>query len=85
MNEELEPLRSFILPGGGARRGRSSISPAPIVRRAERAAVAAARDVRSTRSRSPISTACRTICSCSRVGWRASEGGDILWQPGATR
>ena len=28
MNEALEPLRSFILPGGGARRGRTSISPA---------------------------------------------------------
>ena len=29
MNEDLEPLRSFILPGGGAAARPSSISPAP--------------------------------------------------------
>ena len=56
------------------RRGRSSTSPArscggPSARRSRR------RGGRSTRWRSPISTACRTICSCSRVGWRVTQAG----------
>ena len=41
MNEELEPLRSFILPGGAGGAAQLHLARA-IVRRAERAAVAAA-------------------------------------------
>ena len=42
MNEDLEPLRSFILPGG-ARRPRQLHLARAVVRRAERAAVGARR------------------------------------------
>ena len=73
MNEDLEPLRSFILPGGGAGRAQLHLARA-VARRAERTAVAVPRRA-SIRSRSPISTGCRTICSCSRVGWRAKRAG----------
>ena len=70
MNEDLEPLRSFILPGGGRARPRF-ISPArwcgaPSGRRWLR--------LGSAPPRSPISTASRTICSCWRVGSRVETG-----------
>ena len=68
MNAGLEPLRSFILPGGVravARiciwRGRSPAGPSA-------AAVAAARETnRSTRGARSISTACPIICSSPRA------------------
>ena len=68
MNEDLEPLRSFILPGGG---GGSAAAPSrPGGGAAGRAGGGGGCGGRSIRSRSTISTACRTICSCLRVGWR---------------
>ena len=84
MNEELEPLRSFILPGGGGGRRQLHLARA-IVRRAERAAVAAAGAV----PLNPLALAYLNRLSdhlfvlARRVAQR--EGGDMLWQPGATR
>lgn len=84
MNEALEPLRSFILPGGG--RGAAALHLArSIVRRAERAAFAAAREV----SLNPLALAYLNRLSdhlfvLARAA-AAAEGGDILWRPGATR
>jgi cob(I)alamin adenosyltransferase len=84
MNEALEPLRSFILPGGGA--GAAHLHLARnIVRRAERSAVAAGREVRLNplalvylnRLSDHLFVLARLVA--------AGEGGDILWQPGATR
>ena len=63
---ELHPARRR------GRRGRSSISPAPWCGGPSASAVAVAARA-STRWRSPISTGCRTICSCSRVGWRVTR------------
>ena len=84
MNEGLEPLRSFILPGGEAGSGHLHLARA-VVRRAERAAVRASRDRRLNplaliylnRLSDHLFVAARHVAK--------DAGGDILWQPGATR
>ena len=84
MNAALEPLTSFILPGGSA--GVSALHLArAIVRRAERAAVALneAQPLNPhllaylNRLSDHLFVAARFVAS--------AEGGDVLWQPGATR
>lgn len=84
MNEALEPLRSFILPGGEGGSAYLHLARS-IVRRAERKAVAASRQ----RSLNPLAliylnrlsdhlfVAARYLAN--------SNGGDTLWKPGATR
>ena len=84
MNAALEPLRSFILPGGGAGSAHLHLARA-IVRRAERSAVAAAAEV----ALNPLALIYLNRLSdhlfvLARLVAR-DEGGDILWQPGATR
>ena len=82
MNQALEPLRSFILPGGEGGSAQLHLARA-VVRRAERAAVASA---------SAFSPAALTYLNRLSdhlfvlARWVArGEGGDILWRPGATR
>ncbi|MBV8685943.1 MAG: cob(I)yrinic acid a,c-diamide adenosyltransferase [Alphaproteobacteria bacterium] len=84
MNAGLEPLRSFILPGGGAGAAPLHLARA-VVRRAERSAVAAAREV----PLNPLALAYLNRLSdhlfvLARAA-AAEGGGDILWEPGATR
>jgi cob(I)alamin adenosyltransferase len=84
MNETLEPLRSFILPGGGAASAHLHLARA-IARRAERSAVAAAREEKLN----PLALAYLNRLSdhlfvLARLV-ALGAGGDILWQPGATR
>jgi cob(I)alamin adenosyltransferase len=84
MNETLEPLRSFILPGGGAAAAHLHLART-IVRRAERSAVAAARAV----ALNPLALTYLNRLSdhlfvLARLVAK-DEGGDLLWQPGATR
>ena len=84
MNADLEPLTSFILPGGSA--GVSSLHLArAVVRRAERAAAA----LNERESLNPQLLAyLNRLSDHLFVAARhvaASEGGDVLWQPGATR
>ena len=84
MNEALEPLRSFILPGGGAGAAHLHLART-IVRRAERTAVAAARAV----ALNPLALVYLNRLSdhlfvLARLVAK-DEGGDLLWQPGATR
>jgi cob(I)alamin adenosyltransferase len=84
MNESLGPLRSFILPGGGAASANLHLARA-IVRRAERMAVAAAREI----SLNPLALAYINRLSdhlfvLARLAAKTA-GGDILWQPGGTR
>jgi cob(I)alamin adenosyltransferase len=84
MNEQLEPLRSFILPGGGAGAAHLHLART-IVRRAERMAVAAAGEV-------PLNPLALTYINrlsdhlfvLARLA-ASTETGDILWEPGATR
>ena len=84
MNGDLAPLTSFILPGGSAAVAALHVARA-VVRRAERAAVglAAGERVNShaiaylNRLSDHLFVAARSVA--------AAEGGDVLWQPGATR
>ena len=84
MNEVLGPLRSFILPGGTRGSGQVHVARA-IARRAERSAVAASRE----RQLNPLALIYLNRLSdhlfvAARYVAR-TDGGDILWKPGATR
>lgn len=84
MNEDLEPLRSFILPGGAGAVPHLHLARA-VVRRAERMAVSASREVPLNplalmylnRLSDHLFVAARLLAK--------QAGGDVLWQPGATR
>ena len=84
MNGALDPLRSFILPGGAPAAAALQLARA-IVRRAERSAVAAAREM-------PLNPAALTYLNrlsdhlfvMCRV-LNAEVQGDILWVPGGSR
>jgi len=84
MNEELEPLQSFILPGGSDTVAALHLART-VVRRAERAAVA----LHEQQSLNPNLLAyLNRLSDLLFVTARyvaAKEGGDILWRPGATR
>jgi cob(I)alamin adenosyltransferase len=84
MNEALEPLRSFILPGGTGGTAHLHLARA-VVRRAERAAVAAS----ASTALSPVAlTYINRLSDHLFVLARsvaAANGGDIQWEPGATR
>jgi cob(I)alamin adenosyltransferase len=84
MNERLEPLRSFILPAGGGGAAWLHLARA-IVRRAERSAVAAS----ASTPLNPLALVYLNRLSdhlfvMARAA-AAAEGGEVLWQPGATR
>lgn len=84
MNDTLEPLRSFILPGGSPEVAALHLART-VVRRAERSAVAlaAAEQVNPdalaylNRVSDHLFVAARFVA--------AKQEGDVLWQPGATR
>ncbi len=84
MNEGLEPLRSFILPGGGAGAAHLHLART-VVRRGERSAVAAAAAVQlSPLAITYLNRLSDHLFVLARL-CAVAEGGDILWQPGATR
>ena len=84
MNAELEPLQSFILPGGSLAVAALHLART-VVRRAERAAVT----LNETEPLNPQLLAyLNRLSDLLFVTARyvaAKEGGDILWRPGATR
>ena len=84
MNAALDPLRSFILPGGAEAAARLHLARA-VTRRAERSAVAAGAD----RALNPLALAYLNRLSDHLFvltrHLNAAAGGDILWKPGATR
>lgn len=84
LNDGLAPLRSFILPAGPGPVASLHLARA-VVRRAERAAVAAAQDVAlNPQALAYINRLSDHLFVLARlVASRA--GGDVLWQPGATR
>jgi cob(I)alamin adenosyltransferase len=84
MNEELEPLRSFILPGGSPAAAHLHLARA-IVRRAERAAVAASAEmVLNPLALIYLNRLSDHLFVLARLAAKA-DGGDVLWRPGATR
>ena len=84
MNGALEPLRSFILPGGGAGAAHLHLART-IVRRAERMAVAASTGVSlNPQALVYINRLSDHLFVLARLVAKGEEG-DIMWQPGATR
>jgi cob(I)alamin adenosyltransferase len=84
INEELEPLRSFILPGGSPAAAHLHLARA-IVRRAERSAVAAGAEmVLNPLALIYLNRLSDHLFVLARLAAKAG-GGDVLWQPGATR
>ena len=84
MNASLEPLKSFILPGGSMAVSLLHLARG-IARRAERAAVA-------LHEEAPINS--HALAYLNRLSdhlfvaaryLAAEQGGDVLWKPGATR
>ena len=84
MNADLEPLASFILPGGSPAAAAVHLARA-VVRRTERAMVA-------LHEAEPINA--QALAYVNRLSdhlfvtarhLARAQGGDILWQPGATR
>jgi cob(I)alamin adenosyltransferase len=84
MNEHLEPLTSFILPGGSRAVAAVHLARA-VTRRAERAAVAlAAAEPVNGQALAYLNRLSDHLFVTARHLARAL-GGDVLWQPGATR
>jgi cob(I)alamin adenosyltransferase len=84
MNEHLEPLRSFILPGGSAAAAHVHVARA-MARRAERAAVAAGVAVAlNPHALTYLNRLSDHLFVLARA-INAGGTGDVLWQPGATR
>lgn len=84
MNAALAPLRSFILPGGDPAAAHIHVARA-VVRRAERAAVAASRQAAiNPQALAYINRLSDHLFVLARL-INHGAGGDILWQPGATR
>jgi len=85
MNEGLEPLRSFILPGGGEAAAQMHMART-VVRRAERTAVAAgaAGIMLNPQALAYLNRLSDHLFVLARAIAK-SEGGDVFWQPGATR
>jgi cob(I)alamin adenosyltransferase len=83
-NDQLEPLSSFILPGGSEAAAAMHLARA-VARRAERALVAAATDEAinplATMYLNRLSDYLFVLCRLINL----SRGGDILWVPGASR
>jgi cob(I)alamin adenosyltransferase len=84
MNADLEPLTSFILPGGSLAVAQLHQARC-VVRRAERCAVTlAATEQVNVHALAYLNRLSDHLFVAAR--WvAATEGGDVLWQPGATR
>ena len=84
MNDDLEPLTSFILPGGSAEVAALHLART-VVRRAERAAVALAEAKQVNAQALAYLTRLSDLLFVAARFVAAKLGGDVLWQPGATR
>ena len=84
MNSELEPLTSFILPGGSRAAAALHLARA-VARRAERAAVALGKaEEINPQALAYLNRLSDHLFVTARYV-AAGQGGDVLWQPGATR
>jgi cob(I)alamin adenosyltransferase len=83
-NESLAPLTSFILPGGTPPAAALHLARA-IARRAERSAVAAAQVVSLNPEAIRYLNRLSDLLFVLAREMNLSGGGDVLWQPGASR
>jgi cob(I)alamin adenosyltransferase len=84
MNADLEPLKSFILPGGSP--GVAALHFArTVVRRAERAAVTLSEHESVNPQVLAYLNRLSDLLFVAARHVAAGEAGDVLWQPGATR
>jgi len=88
-NEQLEPLRSFVLPGGTAIAAHLHVART-VVRRAERStwsALAEHADVMNPLTATYLNRLSDLLFICSRVANLPEHGGagDVLWRPGGDR
>jgi cob(I)alamin adenosyltransferase len=84
MNANLEPLRSFILPGGSVEVAALHLART-VVRRAERSAVALSETDPINASALAYLNRLSDLLFVAARFVAANQGGDVLWQPGATR
>jgi cob(I)alamin adenosyltransferase len=84
MNAGLEPLRSFILPGGSPEVAALHLART-VVRRAERSAVALSEAESVNASALAYINRLSDLLFVAARFIAAKQGGDILWHPGATR
>jgi cob(I)alamin adenosyltransferase len=84
MNASLDPLTSFILPGGSMAVSLLHLARAT-VRRAERATVALNEAEAVNRHALAYLNRLSDHLFVAARHLAAGEGGDVLWQPGATR
>jgi cob(I)alamin adenosyltransferase len=84
MNDDLEALRSFILPGGSPDVAALHFART-VVRRAERSAVALAGKEQVNPDALAYLNRLSDHLFISARYLAAKRGGDVLWEPGATR
>jgi cob(I)alamin adenosyltransferase len=84
LNEGLEPLRSFVLPGGSEAAARVHLARAA-VRRAERAMTALAAEAPVNPSALAFVNRLSDYLFVLARSLNAAVEGDVLWQPGAGR
>jgi cob(I)alamin adenosyltransferase len=84
MNESLDPLTSFILPGGSAEVAALHLART-VVRRAERSAVALSQGEQVNPDALAYINRLSDLLFVAARFVASSQGGDVLWQPGATR
>jgi len=84
MNADLEPLRSFILPGGSAEVAALHLART-VIRRAERSAVALSEAEQINPSALAYLNRLSDLLFVAARFVASKQGGDVLWQPGATR
>jgi cob(I)alamin adenosyltransferase len=83
MNEDVPPLRSFILPGGSRLDAELHIGRT-VCRRAERALVSLSRaEPVGTAARKYLNRLSDLLFVLGRVLNRAGGGSDVLWQRGS--
>lgn len=85
-NARLEPLRSFVLPGGTLAAAHLHVART-VVRRAERAtwaALEAHRDEMNPLTATYLNRLSDLLFILARLA-NTGSGGDVLWQPGANR
>lgn len=84
LNEHLEPLRSFILPGGSEASARVHVARAS-TRRAERAATALAAEAPTNPAALAYINRLSDYLFVLARAINADAGGDVLWVPGQNR